>query len=162
MDALDYQILDAIQKEFPLERNPYDIIAVKLGVSADDVWLRIKELKGSGIIRRLGASLDSKKLGYTSTLAAVSVDPDEVDGAAAIIGEFVEVTHSYQRDGEFNIWFTLIAEDKERIASVLREIQTKLDLSDTQILNVPVEQLFKLDARFDASKHNKVPEKDEK
>ncbi len=160
MDALDYQILDAIQKEFPLEQNPYDIIATKLGVSTDEVWQRIKDLKGSGIIRRLGASLDSKRLGYTSTLAAVSVDPGEVDGAAAIIGAFVEVTHSYQRDGEFNIWFTLIAEDKERIASVLREIQVKLELSDTQILNVPVEQLFKLDARFDASKHSKTPERD--
>jgi DNA-binding Lrp family transcriptional regulator len=48
-----------------------------------------------GIIRRMGASFDSNKLGFLSTLAAVSIGPELVDRAHEVLGEFPEVTHSY-------------------------------------------------------------------
>ena len=68
-----------------------------------------------GVIRQIGAGLDSGKFGFCSTLAAVSVEPDLVEKAAKIIGEFLEVTHSYHRKEHFNIWFTIIAADQARV-----------------------------------------------
>ncbi|MCP4452467.1 MAG: Lrp/AsnC family transcriptional regulator, partial [Planctomycetes bacterium] len=68
MDKFDRQILDALQKEFPLSERPYQVIAEKMGCSEDEVWQRVKAMVASGVIRRLGASLDSRKLGYASTL----------------------------------------------------------------------------------------------
>jgi DNA-binding Lrp family transcriptional regulator len=102
------------------------------------------------MIRRLGASLDSRKLGFSSTLAAVSVDADAVDRAAEVIGGYHEVTHSYLRDHDFNIWFTIIAPDARRIEVILEEIRTGLSLSASQVLNLPMTRVFKLDARFTA------------
>ena len=151
MDKIDYQILETIQRNFPLHENPYAVIAADLGISVDQLFTRIKALKHSGVIRRLGLSLDSRKLGYVSTLCAVSVKPDRLDQAAEFIGAFAEVTHSYQRDSEFNIWFTLITESKDSIKKILTQIQEHLDLTDAQIMDVPVEKLFKLDARFKVS-----------
>ena len=101
-----------------------------------------------GVIRRIGASLDSHKLGFCSTLAAVRCKADLVEQAAEIIGRFPEVTHSYLRNDNFNIWFTIIAIDQERIEHILEQVRTSLSLESSQVLNLPMKHLFKLNARF--------------
>lgn len=148
MDELDYRILDALQNEFPLSERPYEILAEKLEISGDELWRRVQGLVEDGVIRRMGASLDSRKLGYSSTLAAISVSAERVDEASAVVGRYPEVTHSYLRDDKFNIWFTVIAVDNDRIESILEEIRSALSLEPAAVLNLPVTKLFKLDARF--------------
>ena len=150
MDDLDRRILDALQHDFPLSERPFDILAQRLGVDPDLLWRRVEAMRKSGVIRRLGASLDSRKLGFRSTLAAVRVPSELVERAAEAIGRHPEVTHSYLRDHEFNIWFTIIAPDEERIDTILREIREELSLEPSDVLDLPVKRLFKLDARFHA------------
>jgi DNA-binding Lrp family transcriptional regulator len=150
MDDLDRRILDALQHDFPLSERPFDILAQRLGVDPDLLWRRVEAMRKSGVIRRLGASLDSRKLGFRSTLAAARVPSDLVDRAAEVIGRYPEVTHSYLRDHEFNIWFAIIAPDEENIDTVLREIRAELSLEPSDVLNLPMKRLFKLDARFRA------------
>jgi len=148
MDELDYRILDALQNEFPLSERPYEILAEKLEISGDELWRRVQGLVEDGVIRRMGASLDSRKLGYSSTLAAISVSAERVDEASDVVGGYPEVTHSYLRNDKFNIWFTVIAYDNDRIAAILEEIRSALSLEPAAVLNLPVTKLFKLDARF--------------
>ena len=150
MDDLDRRILDALQHDFPLSERPFDILAQRLGLDPDLLWRRVEAMRKSGVIRRLGASLDSRKLGFRSTLAAVRVPSELVERAAEAIGRHPEVTHSYLRDHEFNIWFTIIAPDEERIDTILREIREELSLDPSDVLDLPVKRLFKLDARFHA------------
>ncbi len=102
----------------------------------------------NGMIRRIGASLDSRKLGFSSTLVAVNVKADLVERASEIIGQFPQVTHSYLRKDPFNIWFTIIAVDNERIECILEQIRSSLTLEKSQVLNLPVKRLFKLNGRF--------------
>ncbi len=148
MDELDHRILQELQDDFPLSERPYETIAHRLGIPSDRLWDRLQKLMAEGVIRRLGASLDSCKLGFFSTLAAVSVKPDLVERAAEIIGKFPEVTHSYLRNDNFNIWFTIIASDTDRIESILEHIRTSLSLESSEVLNLPMKRAFKLDARF--------------
>jgi len=148
MDELDCRILEALQNDFPLSEKPYEIIANRLQIPCDQLWDRIQRLIAEGVIRRIGASLDSRKLGFCSTLAAVSCKADLVEQAAEIIGRFPEVTHSYLRNDNFNIWFTIISTDKERIQHILEQIRTSLSLESSQVLNLPIKHLFKLNARF--------------
>ena len=148
MDELDWRILQALQNDFPLSARPYEIIARKLQIPCEQLWNRVQRLITKGMIRRIGVSLDSRKLGFHSTLAAVSVKPELVDKATEIIGQFPEVTHSYLRKDDFNIWFTIIAADEERLVEILKEIRTALSIDSSDILNLPVKRLFKLDARF--------------
>ena len=108
MDELDCHILKALQNDFPLSERPYEILAHKLQIPCDQLWNRIQRLIAEGVIRRIGASLDSRKLGFCSTLAAVSCKAELVEQAAKIIGQFPEVTHSYLRNDKFNIWFTIL------------------------------------------------------
>ena len=148
MDKIDSRILHELQDNFPLKERPYAIIAEKLQISEEQLWLRIRRLLDDGIIRRIGASFDSNKFGFRSTLAAVRIEPESVERAAQIIGTFPEVTHSYLRKDEFNIWFTIIAADDKSIESILEHIRTSLSLDKSSVLNLPMKRLFKLDARF--------------
>jgi len=148
MDEVDCRILEALQNDFPLSERPYEIIAHRLQIPCEELWNRIQRLIAEGVIRRIGASLDSRKLGFCSTLAAVSCKTDLVEQAARIIGQFPGVTHSYLRNDNFNIWFTIIATDEERIEYILEQIRISLSLESSQVLNLPVKHLFKLNARF--------------
>jgi DNA-binding Lrp family transcriptional regulator len=163
MDDLDRKILDALQHTFPLQTRPFDILAGQLGIEPDLLWQRVEAMLDQGVIRRLGASFDSRKLGFAGTLAAARVAPEQVDRAAEVIGQYPEVTHSYLRAPApgseppqtaamlpFNLWFTIIAPDRRRIEAILDEIRTRLSLADSDILNLPMKRLFKLDARFPA------------
>lgn len=152
MDNLDEQILESLQGDFPLCERPYDEIAEKLGISVDSLFCKVSSMLDSGLIRRVGVSLDSRKLGYSSTLAAVRVKEKLIEHAADVIRDYREVTHSYLRDDNYNIWFTLIAPSVERIVEILEEIRSELSLDADDVLNLPVERLFKLDARFKSPK----------
>ena len=88
-------IIDIAQDDFPLTSEPYREIASLLGESEDDVILRLKRLKDEGVIRRLGAILDSKKLGYCSTLCAMQVPIHRIDQVARIVNDYPGVTHNY-------------------------------------------------------------------
>ncbi len=151
MDELNCRILEALQNDFPLSERPYEIIARSLQIPCDELWNRVQRLIAEGVIRRIGASLDSRKLGFCSTLAAVSSRADLVEQAAKIIGRFPEVTHSYLRIDKFNIWFTIIAVDEERIEYILEQVRTSLSLESSQVLNLPMKHLFKLNARFNVT-----------
>jgi DNA-binding Lrp family transcriptional regulator len=162
MDKLDSQILRELQHNFPLSENPYEVIADRLQIPKEQLWSRVRAMLDNGVIRRMGASFDSNKLGFCSTLAAVSVGPELVDRASEIISRFHEVTHSYlrgdpilqkdrkmgTRNDAYNIWFTLIAVDNDRIESILEQIRESLCLEKSDVLNLPMKRLFKLDARF--------------
>ena len=151
MDKIDSQILQELQYNFPLSESPYEVIAERLKISKEEIWNRTQIMLDNGVIRRMGASFDSNKLGFRSTLAAVSVAPEMVDRASEIIGRFYEVTHSYLRNDVFNIWFTLIAIDDNRIEEILEQIRKSLFLDRSKVLNLPMKRLFKLDARFRVS-----------
>jgi DNA-binding Lrp family transcriptional regulator len=148
VDDMDRKIIKELQGNFPLEINPYEIIAANLGLSTDQLWQRVLALAESGVIRRMGFSIDSRKIGYSSTLAAVRVPQDRVEEASDLISAYPQITHSYLREDPFNIWFTVIAENEDQIVVILEEIRDQLNLTDSDVMDLPVEKLFKLDARF--------------
>ena len=148
MDDIDRRIIKELQGNFPLEINPYEVIAGNLGMNTDQLWQRVIALAESGVIRRMGFSIDSRKIGYSSTLAAVRVTQDQVEKASELISGYPQITHSYLREDEFNIWFTVIADDRNRVLVILEEIRDKLNLTESDVMDLPVEKLFKLDARF--------------
>lgn len=147
MDTTDKKILEILQLKLPLTLRPYHAIGVKLGLSEEEVLSRIKRLKREGIIRHIGFLFNYRELGYTSTLVAMKVPWERVDEVAKLINSYPEVTHNYARDGEFNLWFVLVAENREKIQDILKEIRLKTKLN--KILDLPVEKCFKLRVRID-------------
>jgi len=147
MDAIDRKILNMIQKEFPLETEPYRIMGDRIGLTEDDVFERVMRLKESGVIRRIGAVFDSKKLGYASTLCAAAVPEEKIEDFVAVVNSYRGVTHNYRRRHRYNIWFTFIAPSMEEIERSLEEIRHTTGV--VQIISMPATRTFKIDASFD-------------
>lgn len=147
LDRLDQEILNLLQNEFPLEKRPYAVLARILGISEDELLLLVKRLKEEGIIRRIGGVIDSKKLGFYSTLCACHVEEDKVLEAAKIINEEKGVTHNYVRDDWYNIWFTLTAPSENEAYKVIRDLESKIG---TRIESMPAKKVYKIRAVFTA------------
>lgn len=144
-DDLDKKIINMIQLDFPLTVRPYLEIADALGVSEDEVIRRLARLSESGAIRRIGPILNTKGMGGSNTLVAVKVPADKIDEAAAVINAYPEVSHNYLRNADFNIWFTLSAPTRERIDTILGEIEETLKCP---IMDLPTVRQHKIQVRF--------------
>jgi DNA-binding Lrp family transcriptional regulator len=146
MDDTDRKLLNMIQEDFPVEPEPFRILGVRIGISEKEVLERIAALKEKGVIRRIGAVFQPAKLGYASTLCAAVVPADRIEFFADIVNGYPGVTHNYERDHEYNIWFTLIAPSEPELEKTLEEISRR---TGTEILSLRAVQTFKIDARFE-------------
>jgi siroheme decarboxylase len=147
LDETDRKILNRIQSDFPITPRPYLGIAEQLGLSEPEVISRLTRLKAHGIIRRIGGNFYPEKLGFVSTLCAAKVPEDKIDLFADVVNRYPGVTHNYERDSVFNIWFTVIAPSREEIDKKLEEISR--DTGVAEILNLPATDVFKIRAQFD-------------
>ncbi|WP_243545607.1 AsnC family transcriptional regulator [Pseudodesulfovibrio tunisiensis] len=149
MDSFDKQILDIIQSHFPLVSRPYAEVGKQVGLSEEEVLNRVRALKESGLIRRMGANFQSKKLGWQSTLCAASVPEDKLDEFVAEVNRHDGVTHNYLRENEFNVWFALIAPDMDAVEAILAEITNETGI---KVLNLPASRMFKIKVDFKMDK----------
>ncbi|ADU63213.1 MAG: AsnC family transcriptional regulator [Pseudodesulfovibrio sp.] len=149
MDSYDKRILDIIQSHFPLVSRPYDEVGRQVGLSGDEVLVRVREMKKSGLIRRMGANFNSHTLGWQSTLCAASVPEDRLDAFVAEVNKHDGVTHNYLRENEYNVWFALIAPDMDAVEAILASIT---EATGIKILNLPASTLFKIKVDFKMDK----------
>ncbi|MEA1961058.1 MAG: AsnC family transcriptional regulator [Bacillota bacterium] len=146
MTEVDRLILNEIQDNFPLSAQPYQDIASRIGIDESEVIYRIGELKDKGIIRRIGGILDSRSLGFFSTLCATRVPEDQLNKVGEKINQLPGVTHNYVRDFEWNMWFTLTTESKEEALSLIQALEQELQI---QIKNMPAKKVYKIKVSFD-------------
>jgi DNA-binding Lrp family transcriptional regulator len=142
----DKLILNRIQSDFPITNRPYQALAIELGLDETTIIESVTKLKESGIIRRIGGNFSPEKLGFQSTLCAANVPDDKIDFFCDVVNAYDGVTHNYQRDHYFNIWFTFIAPSMEDINYHLEQIKQKTGLH--RILNLPATHVFKIKAQF--------------
>ena len=144
------RVLDEIQSGFPLESDPYGVLAERLGLSREQVLDSVGAMREDGTIRQIAASLSSRKLGYVSTLCALAVEGDQerIDQVGELVNAHPEVTHNYQRDAAYNIWFTAIASSQTDLERLAGEVASE---SGCEVLDLPVTSLYKI--RVDFGKH---------
>ena len=145
MQDIDKKILDVIQSDFPIEERPYAAVGERLGVSENEVLGRVRELKKSGLIRRIGANFQSKKLGWVSTLCAAKVPEEKLNEFVDTVNAYPGVTHNYLRDHEFNVWFTFIAPSMDHVENALAEVTAATGI---KVLNLPASKMFKIKVDF--------------
>ena len=147
MDDLDRDLLNTIQTDFPLDPRPYRVLGERLGIPEAEALARVQALAESGVIRRIGPSFDSRKLGHVSTLVAMKVPPDRLDEVAALISSYPQVTHNYGREHEYNLWFTLVCPSRGEIDRIASEISERTGIGDLHLL--PAERMFKIRVEFE-------------
>ena len=146
MNSFEQQILDVIQDAFPLVERPYAVLAEKIGSDETTVFDAVEKMRASGVIRRIGGVYDSKKLGFISRLCAGKVLTSSLDFSAephaqtamenfaTVVMSEPSITHNYIRSHEYNVWFTVIAENESAIQAVVDRVCANTDLHDVHVM----------------------------
>ena len=105
LDAIDRKIIEATQAGLPLTPEPYQEIAEKLGLTADEVMTRLQAMQANGIIRRIGAVPNHYKLGYCyNGMTVWDIPDDRIDELGRQVGQLEFVSHCYHRPRHLPDW----------------------------------------------------------
>jgi Lrp/AsnC family transcriptional regulator for asnA, asnC and gidA len=118
MDNLDRAILSFLQKD---GRKPYTEIAQSLNVTEGTVRNRVAKLVEDRVVQIVGM-VDPYQLGYDApALIGVSVQPVELDTAAATIATFPEVSYLIMISGEYDLMVEVMCRNREHLASFIKD-----------------------------------------
>jgi len=145
MDACDRELLNEIQAGFPVQAHPYRMIGDRIGMTEEEVLSRVAKLKHEGIIRRIGASINSRRVGFVSTLLAAKVPQEKFESFVRTVNACPGVTHNYERQHEYNVWFTLIAPSLAEKQRIIRDL---IERTGVDILELPAKRIFKIRVDF--------------
>ncbi|MEA1985576.1 MAG: AsnC family transcriptional regulator, partial [Euryarchaeota archaeon] len=125
LDAIDKNILNTIQLDFPMDVHPFEELSDRLGISEDDLLQRLRRLTDEGALRRIGPVINTKKTGGVSTLVAISVPDSQIDEIAQRINKHPGVSHNYLRHADYNIWFTLSAPSRRHLDHIIDTLKNE-------------------------------------
>lgn len=146
LTGLDKQILNLVQTQLPVTARPFARLAEILDISEELLLERLRCLKDAGYIRRIGPFFDSTRIGYVGTLVALEVAEEELAATAQAINRYAGITHNYEREGQLNLWFTLIAPTLAVQQEILAEIQTLPGVK--RLLSLPATKKYKVSVQF--------------
>lgn len=145
----DRAVLNIIQSDFPLVERPYAAIGEKVGQSEDDVLASLRKAKELHVLRQISAIFDSRRLGYRTSLVAMRVAPERIQEAADIINRHPGVSHNYERNHPYNLWFTVAVPPSGDLQRDVDELHAMTGAEKTWLL--PTLKLFKIGVVLDMS-----------
>ncbi len=107
LDETDKRLMNLLQSKFPLDPEPFALLASQAELELGDVLARTQRLLDGRIIREITPIFDTRALGYESMLVAAKVDSENPQRAAKIVNSHPGVSHNYLRTHDFNMWFTI-------------------------------------------------------
>ena len=146
LTAFDKSLLNLLQCNLPVCSHPFAKMAEQLETDEATVITRLRELKAAGYLRRIGTFFDSNGLGYQGTLVALSVEPSEIGAVAAAINRYPGATHNYEREGKYNLWFTLLTPSVEKEKNILAEVRSLRGVED--MLPLKAKKKYKVNVQF--------------
>ena len=143
---LDKKLLNLLQGKLQLVSRPFKLIGEEVGMSEEQVITRLQLLKEAGYIRKIGAFFNSDELGYRGTLVALKVREGLMEETALFINQFPGITHNYQREGEYNLWFTLITPNERLRQDILGQIGALPGVE--AVMDLSARKKYKINVQF--------------
>ncbi len=147
MDKLEKDLLNLVQNDFPLSVRPFEEIGTKLGISEERCIEMLQNLSDTGILRSVRAVINWNSIGYSTMLIGMKVQPNNIAEVAKELQHIDEITHNYSREGEINLWFTLIynsADQKDALLQRLHKMEGVMDIKE-----FPTEKVYKIGLKLD-------------
>jgi siroheme decarboxylase len=152
LDETDKRLMNLLQSSFPLDPEPFALLASEAELELDDVLGRTRRLLKERIIREITPIFDTRALGYESMLVAARVDAEHPQRAATAVNAHPGVSHNYLRTHDFNLWFTIaVPPDSElgmegTLAALMRETGAE------SMRQLPTLTLFKINMNLEMEK----------
>ncbi|HEY78214.1 MAG TPA: Lrp/AsnC family transcriptional regulator [Dehalococcoidia bacterium] len=146
LDHTSRKLIGLLQTDFPLSREPYSELGTKLGINHEEVIQYIKLLRKRKIVRQISPVFDARKLGYQPTLLAMRVTGDALERMEQLIIAHPGVSHAYERDHYFNLWFTLAAHPGTDLERALEQLTSSFGVEAR--IALPAVKIYKIGACF--------------
>ena len=155
-DPFDARLLDRLQTDLPLVPRPWAALADALDSDEATVLERVRALREARVVRQVSAIFDTRRLGYKGMLVAARTPREQQDTAAAVFSAHPGVTHNYEREHDFNLWFTLTVGPDSKIG-LERSVALLGELAGVESIRpMPALRFFKIGVDLDV-KGNRDP-----
>jgi DNA-binding Lrp family transcriptional regulator len=135
----DIAILKALDKPLPLVESPFAEVAARAGVTEDQVIERVRQWQEDKTIRRFGARINHRSIGFASNGMSVwNVPADRIEDAAKVMVSRDAVSHCYVRPTypgwPYNLFAMIHGATDDEVWAVARGIAAEGGLTDFDVL----------------------------
>ncbi|MEG6584213.1 siroheme decarboxylase subunit beta [Dendrosporobacter sp. 1207_IL3150] len=135
LDDIDKKIICAMQDEFPLSAEPYREIAERLGIDEVELLNRLKKYKQNGQIRKMGAVLRHREVGYSANaLCAWIIPNDRIEEIGQFMASKEAITHCYiraeQPEFRYNLYTMLHGHTRQECKQMAEELARETGISE--------------------------------
>ncbi|MEA2064546.1 MAG: AsnC family transcriptional regulator, partial [Gemmatimonadota bacterium] len=124
----DRALIRILQQDLPLCERPYAEVAAGLGLTEQEVLGRVKDWIRNGVIRRLGATVSHRQVGYRAGCMVVWRVEHEAEQArvGGMFASLEQVTHCYLRPAlegwPYNLYTMVHGADTAEIEALVEQM----------------------------------------
>jgi DNA-binding Lrp family transcriptional regulator len=135
IDERDWAVIEHLQSGIPVERRPFEYLALSAGVPIREFLTRVLRLKHEGVIRRMGVRLRHHQAGMRGNVLTVwRVPEEEVERVGTLFASLPEVSHCYTRltyEGfPYNLYAMVHAPTQAQTLRVVRRMARQSGVAD--------------------------------
>ncbi len=139
ISQLDKEVIRALQDDFPLVKEPYKVLADRVGITEEEFMARVRCLSEEKKIRKMGAVLRHREVGYSSNVLCAWEVPEEcLDEVAAHMSAHPSVSHCYDRStGEgwpYNLYTMIHGQSREECDGIARQLSEETGITNRVML----------------------------
>ena len=139
VSELDKKVIRALQGEFPLVAEPYKEMAETIGISEELFLERVQALEAQKKIRKMGAVLRHREVGFKANVLVAWVVPQErLDEVALQMASHPAVTHCYDRTTApgwpYNLYTMVHGRSREECEAIARELGEEIGVTERTML----------------------------
>ena len=142
----DKRLLNILQGNLPVCSRPFARLGEMLDTTEEHVLTRLDELKREGYLRRIGTFFNSEQLGYHGTLIALCVSEEHLSDVARAVNRYAGATHNYEREGNYNLWFTLLTPSVATEEKILADVAALPGVEG--IMSLKAQKRYKINVQF--------------
>ena len=139
IEEIDKKIVRLLQGEFPLVAEPYKELAVEIGITEEQLLARISAMREEKKIRKMGAVLRHREVGFTANSLCVWNVPDaRIDEVARCMADHPRVSHCYDRnreaDWQYNLYTMIHGYSRAECEDIAEELAAATGIDDRRML----------------------------
>ncbi|HUW99775.1 MAG: Lrp/AsnC family transcriptional regulator [Phycisphaerae bacterium] len=133
------ELVRALQDNLAPEREPFKAVADRAGWTEADVLRQTEAWLASGVLRRFGAVVGHRHLGYTANgMAVFRVADASVDEAGRALAARSEITHCYRRpplpDFPYTLYAMIHGRTEDEVSALAARLAGKIGAADHAVL----------------------------
>lgn len=141
-------LITALAGGLPLTLRPFADLGERAGLTEAEVLAELRALRARRVLARVGAVFAPGAFGYFTALSAVAVSEDRVEDAATHLESLAGVTHVFEMEDRYRLWYATLVPSRGRLEIAEAEISAAVGAADRY--RVLPDEVFKVTGTFDA------------